>query len=78
MKANAAIILLTAYLVAFLSLLQSNASPLLLQVLFLLFPFALVTTVVIVLKDTSRPYPELGKNDEWGYRDKAKAELGMF
>ena len=33
---------------------------------------------VSVLKDTLYPYHELGDNEEWGYADKAKDELGLF
>jgi len=33
---------------------------------------------VIVLKDNSEEYPELGCNKELGYRDRQKETLGLF
>jgi len=46
--------------------------------MFLLSPFLIFLTVFIVLKDNKLPYPELGCDEEWGYADKVKSELGMF
>jgi hypothetical protein len=34
--------------------------------------------VACILKDNTVAYPELKENEEWGYADKSKDELGLF
>ena len=46
--------------------------------LFVLSPFLVITMVLTILKDTTRSYPELGADEEWGYADKAKDQLGIL
>ncbi|EOR93308.1 hypothetical protein ADIARSV_3519 [Arcticibacter svalbardensis MN12-7] len=32
----------------------------------------MIWLIFTVLKDNRKPYPELGEDEEWGYRDKPK------
>lgn len=77
MKSKIAVITVTAYLVIVYLFANTEVSPLLLALLCLLVPVFLVTMIIVILKDDSRAYPELG-NEEWGYKDKEKSSLGLF
>jgi hypothetical protein len=76
MKATTAVSITTLYLVAFYTLLRFDASPLLTALVYLSIPLVIICMVLIVLLDESRKYPEL-KNEEWGYADKNKEDLGI-
>jgi hypothetical protein len=78
MKAIPAVILATLYLVVYVILFQIGTSMAILSYLFLFSPFLMIGLVYIVLKDDHEKYPELGEDEEWGYRDKPKDELGRF
>lgn len=76
MKAKAAVILLTIYLIAY-----AFTTSFFLRLsfyMFLMSPFLIVWSVYTVLKDDQNKYPELGEDEEWGYRDITKDQLGMF
>lgn len=45
---------------------------------FFISPFFLVWMIISVLKDKDYPVKELEENEEWGYGDKRKEDLGMF
>lgn len=78
MKAKSAILLLTAYLVICTVLSQLGISFVLGALMYLLAPALIIWMVYTVLTDDSENYPELNGNDEWGYRDKRKEELGLM
>jgi hypothetical protein len=78
MKATTAVSILTIYLVVCTALSQTGFSLIILSCLFLIAPFLIVWMVYVVLKDDQYKYPELNKDDEWGYRDKTKDQLGVF
>lgn len=78
MKATTAVSILTIYLVVYTALFQTGFSLTILSCLFLIAPFLIVWMVYIVFKDDQYKYPNLGKNEEWGYQDKAKDQLGIF
>ena len=77
MKAATSIIVTTICLITFYFLLHFDADPLLTALLYFSIPVVMVIMVLSILLDDSIPYPELG-NEEWGYRDKNKCELGVF
>lgn len=78
MKATTAIITVTLYLLAMTITGDFIGSTGLSAVLYLLSPLVIVGMIYIILKDTAKPYPELKKDEEWGYADANRDELGMF
>jgi len=78
MKAKPAVIIATLYLVVYVILFQTALSVTVLSYLFLISPFLMIWLVYTVLRDVSEEYPELGEDEEWGYRDKPKDQLGRF
>lgn len=78
MEAKPVIIILTTYLVAYVAICYEGISAAVSSYMFVLSPFLLVCCVYLILKDDSHKYPELGKDEEWGYRDKAKAQTDIF
>ena len=46
--------------------------------LFFIFPFFVVWMVVAVLRSKTGNEKELAEDEEWGYADKKKEELGTF
>lgn len=76
-KAEGAVITVTAYLMVFVLMLETGTSVYALPYLLIASPFLLIWMVYSILTDR-REYPELEENEEWGYRNKAKEELGMF
>ncbi|MBS1525851.1 MAG: hypothetical protein JST19_09405 [Bacteroidetes bacterium] len=77
MKAGTAVAIATIYLVVYCVLLNIDLSPVLTGIAYLSVPVIILFLVFIVLFDDSRKYPQL-HNDEWGYTDKDKDDLGMF
>ena len=77
MKAATSIIVTTTCLIVFYVLLHFDADPLLSALLYFSIPVVMIIMVLSILLDDSLSYPELG-NEEWGYRDKNKSELGVF
>ena len=45
---------------------------------FFISPFFIGWMIISVLKDKSYPVKELEENEEWGYGDKRKEDLGIF
>ncbi|QNL50768.1 hypothetical protein H8S90_04005 [Olivibacter sp. SDN3] len=70
MKATTALILLTIYLLIHVILGQIGTSPILIYFVFFTSPFLIIWTVLIILKDKRKNYPELSENQEWGYADR--------
>lgn len=77
MKSKIAIITVTIYLVIVCFFANADTVSVFSEILFLLTPVALVIMVIVILRDDSRFYPELGEQ-EWGYRDKGKDDLGVL
>jgi len=78
MKSAVAVIGVTVYLILFTFLFISGVALNTIPYMFLLSPFLVVAMILTVLKDNSHNYPELGPNEEWGYRDRSKGQLGIF
>lgn len=76
--AKKSIIVMTAYLVIYIILINTSLVFELIPYLYLLSPLMIVWMVTCILKDTRVKYPELKENEEWGYADKSKDELGFF
>jgi hypothetical protein len=71
-------ILVTIYLIVYTLLHQAGASLTLLGILFLLSPFLVVWMAYTILRYGSYHGKELGEEEEWGYQDKNKDDLGVF
>jgi len=77
-SAKKSICVLTAYLVIYIILINTRLLFELIPYLYIVSPFLIVWMVACILKDTRVKYPELKENEEWGYADKSKDELGFF
>lgn len=77
MKSKIAIITVTIYLIIVYFFANAETLSVFSEILVLMMPVVLVTMVIVILRDDSRPYPELGEQ-EWGYRDKDKDDLGIL
>ncbi|QJD94718.1 hypothetical protein HH214_01930 [Mucilaginibacter robiniae] len=75
--AKVSVITVTVFVIIYSVLFHTGISQTILSYAFLISPFLMVWMVYSVLKDPYT-YPELKENEEWGYSDKAKDELGMF
>jgi uncharacterized membrane protein len=64
------VVMLTIYLIIYITIWSLNISILLLSVMFLASPLLLLWTIYQVLKEKDFEYPEMEENDEWGYLDK--------
>lgn len=71
-------LLVTIYLIIYTLLHQSGASLKLLGAMFLLSPFLVIWMAYTILKFGNYTGRELQENEEWGYQDKNKDELGVF
>jgi len=78
MNAKAAVSIATVYLIIYSALAAAGYNYPVVLALYLGSPIIVSATVYVVLKDSHIKYPELADGDEWGYRDKSKAELGVF
>lgn len=78
MNAKAVVSILTIYLVCYVIVFASGYSLTLLAVMFLASPLLICWMVYRVLKDDSFKYPSLGGDQEWGYLDRSKGDLGLF
>lgn len=71
-------ILVTAYLIVYTILHQAGASFKLLGVMFILSPFLVIWMAYTILRYGSYTGKELAEDEEWGYQDKNKNDLGVF
>jgi hypothetical protein len=78
MKTKPTAIILTSYLIVYAVICDTGISVVVSSLMAVLSPFLLVCSVYFILKDNTIDYPELKKDEEWGYRDKAKEQLGTF
>lgn len=72
-----AVIVVTIYLIVYCALLQFENTPKYSMLMFLFSPVMIIGMVYIVLKYGKYDGPGLG-NDEFGYQDKNKDDLGTF
>jgi hypothetical protein len=78
MKTKIAVITASTYLI-FLSILSYTGISIELSALmYLISPLVIIGMEYLVLIDNEYKYPELDANEEWGYLDKKKSELGLF
>ncbi|MBS1531075.1 MAG: hypothetical protein JSU01_12260 [Bacteroidetes bacterium] len=78
MKAGTAVVIATLHLIGFYILLNFDASLLVTALVFFSIPIVLMLTLFVVLLDDSSDYPQLAKNDEFGYSDKKKDDLWIL
>jgi hypothetical protein len=76
MKAVQAVWLTTIYLITFYILLYTDASLPLTMAVYFSIPIVVLAMVYFVLTDHSVKPKKLG-NEEWGYCDKKKEDLGI-
>lgn len=72
------VVFVTIYLVIYTLLYQSGASLKVLGTMFLLSPFLVVWMAYTILRYAPYNGRELKEDEEWGYQDKNKDELGIF
>jgi hypothetical protein len=78
MRTKIAIGSATLYLVILTILGQSGAAPVVCAFIYLFSPVVIIAMVYLVLTEKGFSYPELAENEEWGYRDREKSNLGVF
>ncbi len=78
MKTRIAVITATTYLIVLSIITYNTVSIELCALMYLISPLIIIGMEYVVLIDNEYKYPELGANEEWGYRDKRKSELGLF
>jgi hypothetical protein len=66
----------TIYLITYTILFQLQAPLPLLGTMFLLSPIVVIWMAYTIIRHGSYQGKELGENEEWGYADKEKSELG--
>jgi len=71
-------ILVSLYLITYTILHQAGASLQVLGIMFLLSPFLVIWMAYSILKYGSYNGRELNADEEWGYQDKEKKDLGTF
>ncbi|WP_114937783.1 hypothetical protein [Mucilaginibacter endophyticus] len=78
MKSTVIIGLATLYLFVYIALITLGYAYLVIVTLYLISPLVVLWIVYSVFKDNSKEHPELGCNEELGYRDRPKETLGLF
>jgi hypothetical protein len=68
-KSIISVILVTIYLIVYVTLFQLKGPSPIIAIMFLIAPFLVIGMVYMVLTD-GYDYPELSEDEEWGYRDK--------
>ncbi|QEC79475.1 hypothetical protein [Mucilaginibacter ginsenosidivorax] len=76
MNARGALAMATLYLIIYATLVAIGYADIAV-ILFFASPLILLGTALIVLTDNRQKYPELDKNQEWGYRDSLRDDLGV-
>ena len=71
-------IAVTVYLVVYTILHQAGASLTILGIMFLLSPFLVVWMGYTILRYGAYNGKELAEDEEWGYQDKDRKDLGTF
>ena len=70
-----AVLIVTAYLIIYVVLLELMGPFRIGFILFGLSPILLIWMVYAILKEKDFEYPELGEDEEWGYLDRPKEDL---
>lgn len=70
--------IVTAVIVAYCFLLLFRADFLFIEIVFFAFPPLMLWLVYTVLRHGKYDGKELQEDEEWGYEDKKKEDLGMF
>lgn len=73
-----ATVFVTLYLIVYTLLHQYGASLSVLSAMFLASPFLVIWMAYTILKHASYDGRELNEDEEYGYQDKSKDELGVF
>lgn len=77
-NATVAATIVSIYLLLYIILLHSEASLQLMSVLFFFSPVMVIYMVYTVLRYGKYEGKELSSDEEWGYQDKMKDDLGTF
>jgi len=75
-KHQVATLIVSLYLLVYTVLFQTGASLKLLGCMFLLSPFLVIWMAYSILKYGTYNGKELSSDEEWGYQDKDKKDLG--
>lgn len=80
MKARipAPVLIVSAFLIVYVLLMSANVNSVITRFLFIFSPFLVIWMVISVLQSKTFTAKELEEEEEWGYADKRKEDLGMF
>ncbi|MBL7744561.1 MAG: hypothetical protein JNN00_13910 [Chitinophagaceae bacterium] len=70
--------IVSALLLLYLVLLTVNAPLIITGLLFSISPFLVIWMVIAVLRSKTFTGKDLQEDEDWGYTDKNKEDLGMF
>ena len=68
----------TVYLLIYTVLFHTGASYPILVTMFAISPFLVIWMVYVVIRFGKYSGPELQPDEEWGYQDKKREDLGIF
>lgn len=74
----ASVFIVSAFLIIYVLLLSTNAPVLITRIMFIISPFLVIWMVISVLRSKTFTGKDLEEDEEWGYADKRKEDLGMF
>ena len=74
----ASVFIVSAFLVGYVLVMSTNAVASIGRFLFILSPSLLIWMVISVLRSKNFTGKDFEEEEEWGYADKRKEELGMF
>lgn len=69
---------MTTYFVIYITLINTGLLFLLVPFLYIVSPFFIIWMVTCILKENKVKHLQLKENEEWGYTDKPKDELGIL
>jgi hypothetical protein len=74
----APVYIVSAILLIYTGLINFNVPPKITMFLFFISPFLVIWMVISVLKSKTFTGKDLEEDEEWGYADKKRDDLGMF
>jgi hypothetical protein len=74
----ASVFIVSAFLVVYVLLISTNTTASIGWMIFIASPFLLIWMVISVLRSKEFTGKDLEEDEEWGYADKRKEDLGMF
>jgi hypothetical protein len=74
----ASVFIVSTFLVVYVILMSVNPSALIGWIMFLASPFLLIWMVISILRSKTFTGKDFEEEEEWGYADKRKEDLGMF